>query len=310
MALPSRAESGWPKQMVRIVVPLAAGGAADALARPLAEGLAKRLGQTVIVDNKPGVGGNLGTDFVAKSPADGYTLLLTPPAPIAQAVALYKKLPYDPRQDLVQISDIAQARVACAVNAALPAKSFGEFLAYAKAHPDKLAVGSWGAGSQPHIIQSFMDLNFGTQTLHVPYKGEAPLLTDLLGGQIGMTCASVSSLKPHLASGKLRALATVGPTRATALPEVPTFAEAGYKQDVFQLTGPYTLLAPAKTPQEIVDKIGQEVRALLRSPEILRQLDNLGVEPIGNTPAEAAAAYRARLPVVVKAIRDTGATLD
>lgn len=304
------AQTTWPTKVVKIVVPLPPGGAADAIARPLAEGLGKRLGQTVIVENKAGAGGNLGTDFVAKSPADGYTLLLTPPAPIAQAVALYKKLPYNPQTDFAFVSDVAQARVVCVVAASLPAKNFGELVAWAKAHPGKLTIGSWGNGSQPHIVQSFMDQSLGTATLHVPYKGEGPLLTDLIGGQVLMTCASVTALKPHLASGKLRALATIGPNRAAALPEVPTFAESGYKQDVLKLTGPYALVVPAKTPPEVVERLGREVAAIVKSPEMTRQIDSLGMEAIGNSPADAAADYRARLPVVVKAIRDTGTTLD
>ncbi|MEJ8821034.1 tripartite tricarboxylate transporter substrate binding protein [Variovorax humicola] len=303
-------QQAWPTKVVKIVVPLTAGGAADALARPLAEALSKRLGQPVIIDNKPGVGGNLGTDFVAKAPADGYTLLLTPPAPIAQAVALYKKLPYDPQADLLLISDIAQPRVVCVVNASLPVKNFGELLAYAKAKPGALTIGSWGNGSQPHMVQSFMDLNFATQTLHVPYKGEAPMLADLIGGQVAMTCGTVTALKPHLVSGKLRALATMGPTRAAGLPEVPTFAESGFNQDVLRLTGPYSLLAPAKTPREVIERLGREVAAIVKSPEMTRQIEALGMESMGNTPAEAAAAYKARLPIIVKAIRDTGTTLD
>jgi tripartite-type tricarboxylate transporter receptor subunit TctC len=256
LAAPAFAQQAWPTKVIRIVVPLPPGGATDAIARPLAEGLGKRLGQTVIVENKGGAGGNLGTDFVAKAPADGYTLLLTPPAPIAQAMALYKKLPYNPQTDFAFVSDIAQPRVVCVVAASLPVKNFVELVAWAKAHPGQLTIGSWGNGTQPHIVQSFMDQSLGTDTLHVPYKGEGPLLTDLVGGQVLMTCGTVTVLKPHLAAGKLRALATIGPNRAAGLPEVPTFAESGYPQDVLKLTGPFALLAPAKTPPEIVERLG------------------------------------------------------
>jgi tripartite-type tricarboxylate transporter receptor subunit TctC len=310
VAAPAAAQPAWPTKTLRIVVPYPAGGGADVLARQLAEALGKKLGQTVIVDNKAGVGGNLGTDAVAKSGADGYTLLFTPPAPIVQAVALYKKLPYNPQADFTFVSDVAQARVVCVVNPQLPVKNAAELIAWAKANPGKLSIGSWGAGSQPHLVQELFDKDLGTQTLHVPYKGEAPLITDLIGGQIGMSCASATALKPHIVSGKLRAIGTLGPTRAAALPDVPTFAEGGYKQEVLQLSGPFSLLVPAKTPPEVVDRLGREVVAIVRTPEMTKQIEALGMEPVGNTPAEAAAGYKARLPVVVKAIRDTGATLD
>ncbi len=309
-AAPSRAADAYPSRPVRIIVPFAAGGGADVLARPIAEALSRRMGQPFIVDNRPGVGGNLGTDAVAKAAPDGYTLLLTPPAPIAQAVALYRKLPYDPQTDLVLLSDVAMARVACVVNASMPVRSFQELLAWSKANPMKLTIGSWGPGSQPHIVQVFMDKTFGTQTIHVPYKGEGPLVTDLVGGQILMTCGSITTLAPHIASGKLRALATIGPTRAAALRDVPTFAEIGYPHEVLQLTGPYAMAAPAKTPPAIVERLGREIVAVMRAPEMVRRIEEMGMEAGGNTPAESAAGYRARQPVLTRAIRDTGVTLD
>lgn len=310
VATTAAAQAAWPSKTIRIVVPFPAGGGADVLARQFAEALGKKLGQMVIVENKAGVGGNLGTDAVAKSAPDGYTLLLTPPAPIAQAVALYKKLPYNPQTDLMLVSDIAQPRVVCAVNPQVPAKTAAELVAWAKANPGKMTIGSWGGGSLPHLVQELFDKELGTQTLHVPYKGEAPLVTDLIGGQISMTCATATALKPHIAAGKLRAIATIGPTRAAALPGVPTFAESGYRQEVLQLIAPYSLLAPAKMPPEIVERLGRESMTVTHLPQIVQQLEALGMEPIGNSPAEAAAGYRARLPVVVKAVRDTGATLD
>ena len=309
-ASPSRAADAYPSRPVRVVVPFAAGGGADVLARPIAEALSRRMGQPFIVDNRPGVGGNLGTDAVAKAVPDGYTLLLTPPAPIAQAVALYRKLPYDPQTDLVMLSDLATARVACVVNASMPVRTFPELLAWAKANPGKLTIGSWGPGTQPHMVQAFLDKTFGTQTIHVPYKGEGPLVTDLVGGQILSTCGSITTLGPYLAAGKLRPLATIGPTRAASLRDVPTFAEIGYPHDVLQLTGPIVMAAPAKTPPAIVEQLGREIVAVVRSPEIVKRIEDMGMEPGGNTPAEAAAGYKARQPVLTKAVRDTGVTLD
>ncbi|HMS78734.1 MAG TPA: tripartite tricarboxylate transporter substrate binding protein [Burkholderiaceae bacterium] len=311
LAVPTAsAQSAWPNRTIRMVVPFPPGGGADVLARTLSEALSKRLGQPIIVENRPGVGGNLGTDAVAKAAPDGYTLLMTPPAPIAQAVALYRKLPYDPRTDLVMISDVAQARLACAVNPQVPASTFPELLAWAKANPGKLTIGSWGPGTHPHMVQAMLDRTFGTQTVHVPYKGEAPMVSDLIGGQIAMSCSAVTTLKPHLEAGRLRALATIGPNRAALLPDLPAFAEIGYPQEVLKLTGPVTLLAPARTPVEVIERVGREAAAFVRSPEMTRQIETMGMEPIGNLPAEAAAGYAARLPVLTGAIRDTGTTLD
>lgn len=304
------AQAAWPTKPVRIVAPLAAGGGGDALARHLAEALGRKLGQPVIVENKVGVGGNLGTDAVAKSAPDGHTLLLTGPAPIAQAMALYKKLPYNPQTDLTLVSDIAQPRVVCAVNPAVPVKTIGEVLAWGKAHPGKLTFGTWGVGTQPQMVQALFDRNYGAQTINVPYKGEAPVIVNLLGGQLAMGCANASSVKPHVASGKLRAIATLGPTRAAAMPEVPTFAETGYKDDVLQLTGPLTLIAPAGTPQHIIARLGREVAELVRSAEMTQKIEALGMEPVGNLPADALAGYNARLPILLKAVRDTGVTID
>lgn len=304
------AQDAYPSRMIRIVVPFPAGGGTDNLARPLAEGLAKRLGQTVIIENKAGAGGNLGTDFVAKSPPDGYTLLLTPPAPIMQAIALYKKLPYNPQTDFRLVSDIAQSRAVCAVGASLPVKSFKELIDYAKANPGKLTMGSWGAGTQPHQVQVYMDKTYGTQTLHVPYKGEAQMLNDLIGGQIAMTCGSVTAIKQHVATGKLRVIGAIGPNRAAGMPDVPTLGEQGYRDEIYTLTGPFSLLAPAKTPQAIVDRLGKEVSAIVKSPEMTKAILDMGMEVIGNLPAEADAGYKARLPATLKSIRDTGVTLD
>lgn len=309
-SVPATAQTAWPSKPIRIVVPIAAGGAADTLARKVADALSARLGQPVIVENRPGVGGNLGTDVVAKSPPDGYTLLMTNPVPITQAIALYKKLPYDPRKDLVMISDVAQARVLCVTHPDFPAKTFRELLIYAKLNPGKVSIGSWGNGSQPHMIQAYLDLTYGISTIHIPYKGEAPMIANLIGGQISMTCGTVTALRPFLEAGKARAIATVGASRAKGLPNVPTFAEVGYPDPVLQLTGPISVLAPAKTPRVIVERLGRELAGIAKSAEMVQQIDAWGMESLGSGPAEANAAYKARLPLFLKAVRDTGTTLD
>lgn len=310
LPLAAQAQASYPNKPLHLIVPYPAGGLTDTLSRTLAEGLGKRLGQTVVVENKGGAGGIIGTDYVAKSAPDGYTLLLTIPGPITANLALYKKLPYDPRTDLRQVSDIAMARTVLAVNGTLPVKTVTELIAYAKKEPGKLRMGSWGPGTQPHTIQAYLDKTYGVDILHVPYRGEGPMVSDLLAGQVNMTVGSVTSLKQHFASGKLRPLAVTGTRRAKALPDVPTFAEAGYPDEPYKLVGPITLLVPARTPSDIVERLGREVSALVKTPEISQRIEDMGAEPIGNLPAEALTAYKAYLPGVLKLTADTGVTLD
>ncbi|WP_035884519.1 Bug family tripartite tricarboxylate transporter substrate binding protein [Cupriavidus metallidurans] len=310
LPLATFAQGDYPSKPIRMIVPYPAGGLTDTVARQLAEGLGKRLGQPVVVENRGGAGGIIGTDFVAKSPADGYTLLMTIPGPITANIALYKKLPYDPRTELRPISDVAMARTVLTVNSAVPVKTVAELIAYAKKEPGKLRMGSWGPGTQPHTIQAYMDKTYGVDILHVPYRGEGPMVTDLLAGQVNLTIGSVTTLRQYIAVGKLRPLAVAGTTRAKALPDVPTFTEAGYSDAAYKIVGPTTLLAPAKTPDAIIERLGREVSALVKSPELSAKIDEMGAEPIGNTPAEAERAYKAYLPVVLKLTADTGVTLD
>lgn len=310
LPLAAIAQGDYPNKPIRLVVPYPAGGLTDTLARQVADGLSKRLGQPVVVENKSGAGGIIGTDFVAKSAPDGYTLLMTIPGPITSNIALYKKLPYDPRTDLRPISDVAMARTVLAVNSAVPVKTVNELIAYAKKEPGKLRMGSWGPGTQPHTIQAYMDKSYGVDILHVPYRGEGPMVTDLLAGQVNVTIGSVTTLRQHIAAGKLRPLAVAGTTRAKALPDVPTFAEAGYADAAYKIVGPTTLLAPAKTPDAIVERLGREVSSLVKTPDMQAKIDEMGAEPLGNTPAEAERAYKAYLPVVLKLTADTGVTLD
>ena len=307
---PAAAQEKFPSKPVRLIVQYQAGGSTDTLARLLADKLAPRLGQPVVVENRSGAGGIIGTDYVAKSPADGYTLLVTVPGPVTANLVLYRKLPYDPRTDLRMVSDLATVRTVLAVHPSVPAKDFKGLIEAVKAAPDKYSMGSWGAGTQPHQIQVYMDKTYGTRTLHVPYKGEGPMAMDLIAGQIQMTVGSVATLAPYIAAGKLRALAVAGPRRAKALPDVPTFAEQGYKDPVYMMTGPTSLMAPAKTPDAVVERLGREVAAAIHEPDMQRRIEELGVEPVGNLPAQATAAYQAFLPVALESVRNTGVTLD
>ncbi|ULX51200.1 ABC transporter substrate-binding protein [Cupriavidus taiwanensis] len=304
------AQGAYPAKPIRLIVAYPPGGLTDTLARAVGDGLSRQLGKTVVVENKGGAGGIIGTDYVAKAAPDGYTLLVTIPGPITSNLALYKKLPYDPRTDLRPVSDIATARTVLAVNSSVPARTVAELLAYAKASPGKLRMGSWGAGTQPHTIQTYFARQYQVDMLHVPYRGEGPMVTDLLAGQVNVTVGSVTALKQHFATGKLRPLAVTGTRRAQALPDVPTFTEAGYAEEPFRLTGPITLMAPAKTPQDIIDRLGGETASVIASADMQRRIIDMGAEPLGTTPAQAEAAYKAYLPVVLKLTADTGVTLD
>lgn len=304
------ANDAYPTKPLRLIVQYQAGGSADALARAISEPLSKRLGQPVIVDNRSGAGGIIGTDYVAKSAPDGYTVLLSVPGPITANLVLYKKLPYDPRTDLRMVSDVARSRVLLAVNPNVPAKTFPELLAAIKAAPGKYSMGSWGPGTQPHQVQVFMDNTYGTQTLHVAYKGEAPMIVDLMSGTIQMAIGSVATLKPQVQAGKLRAIAMAGPNRAKAMPDLPTFPDQGYKDEIYTVTAPTSLLVPAKTPDAIVERLGREVAAVVKMPDVQRRIEEMGMEPIGNSPAESTAAYKAFLPISLNLTKATGVTLD
>ncbi|WP_240648569.1 Bug family tripartite tricarboxylate transporter substrate binding protein [Variovorax beijingensis] len=303
-------EAPFPSKPVRIIVQYQAGGSTDILARLLAEGLSKRLGQPVVVENRSGAGGIIGTDYVAKSPPDGYTLLLTVPGPVTANLVLYSKLPYDPRTDLRMVSDIATTRTVLAVHPSVQATDFKSLIATVKATPGKYSMGSWGPGTQPQQVQVYMDKAYGLQTMHVPYKGESPMAIDLIGGVIQMTVGSITTLQPYIKAGKLRPLAVAGTRRARALPDVPTFAEQGYPDEVYAMTGPTSLMAPAKTPDAVIERLGREVSAVVRQPEVSRRIEELGAEPVGNLPPEATAAYEAFLPVTLKLTQATGVKLD
>jgi tripartite-type tricarboxylate transporter receptor subunit TctC len=284
------AQDSYPNKAVRLVVPYAPGGPADLLARMVGEKLATRLRQPVIIDNKPGAGGHTGGEMVAKAPADGYTLML---GTIAHngAVKLYKNLRYDPLTDLQPVILIAESPSVLLVNSNLPVKSVSELLALARSKPGKLTYGSAGNGSAMHMAAELMRYMAQIDYVHVPYRGGAPAMADLLGGQIDMLFDSLGTAHQYINAGKVRALAVTSTTRSPSLPDVPTLAEAGVPG--YSSVPWYTISVARGVPAPIVARLNTEINAVLKSPELAQRWDALGVLPLGGTQAEAVARNQA-----------------
>lgn len=285
----AHAQQDYPNRTIRIVAPLAPGGAVDILARILAERLTAQYGQPVIVENKPGASGHLGAQFVAKSPGDGYTLMVGTIG-IHAAYASYKKLTYSPATELQPIMILGEAPNLVVVPANSPYKTFGDFLADVKANPGKVNYASAGAGTSIHMVTALFELASGTRMAHVPYKGSGPALVDLMAGQVQVMFDNMSSSMPHVQGGKLRVLAVTGPKRDPRFPDVPTIAEAGVPG--YSGTSWFTFAAPASTPSALVDKLNKDVQRVLASPEVVARYDKLGLNYTPNTPAEAAAFFK------------------
>jgi len=279
------AQDAFPSKPVKIVVPYAAGGPADLLARQVAEKLGPRLGQPVVIENKPGAGGHSGAEQVAKGPADGYTLVL---ATIAHngAVALYPKLRYDPTQELKPVILLAEAPSILIVKQDLPVKSVQELLALAKSQPGKLTYGSAGNGSAMHMAAELFRYMTKVDYVHVPYRGGAPAMADLLGGQIDMLFESLGTAHPQLKTGKVRALAVTGTSRSASLPDVPTVAEAGVPG--YSSVPWYTLSVASGTPAAVVNKLNAEINAVLKDKDLVQRWEGLGIVALGGSPADAA----------------------
>ena len=285
LALPlSRAfAQTWPVRPIKIVVPSPPGGSTDQLARLVGQRLQAAWGQNVLIENKPGAGLRLGAEFVAKSAPDGYTLLMAAVHhSIAQAV--YTKRAYDLQRDLTPISVVAVVPNVLIVPASLPVANVADLVALARKEPRKLSYGSTGLGTAHHLIgEQFSDMT-GVDILHVPYKGSAPALVDLMGGQIQIMFDTVASCLPHIKSGRIKALAVATAKRSSALPEVPTLAEAGLEG--FDIASWFGLMAPAGTPGDIVTRLQAEIAKMLATPEMRAQLGPMGAEPVGNTPEQ------------------------
>ena len=265
----------WPAKPIHFIVPFAPGGQSDIVARTIAEKLAGRLGQPVVVENKAGAATTIGADFVAKSPADGYTILLAP-APFVITQYAYPKLPYDSRKDFTPVTLLVTNPMVVTVNASVPAKNFAEFVALMKTQPGKLNYGSPGNGSLPHVATEMFKQRAGLDAVHIPYKGGGPAVIDLVGGQISFMFASPLEVMQHVKSGKLRVLAATSPARLSYWPEVPTVIESGYPD--YEALAWFGVVAPAATPRDIVARLATEISAILATPEVKERLAAQGAE--------------------------------
>jgi tripartite-type tricarboxylate transporter receptor subunit TctC len=297
----------FPDKPVTLVVPFPPGGTTDVLARALAEKLQVALGQTVIVESKPGAGATLGADHVAKAKADGYTLLVGA-VHHTIATSVYKKLPYDFQKDFQPLTIIAMVPNVLTVAATSQAKSVAELVAQDKATKPELSYGSNGNGTAQHLIGTQFQNQTGTTLLHIPYKGSGPLTTDLLGGQVTMSFDTITPVLPHIQGGKLRALAVTTGKRSSALPNVPTLAEAGLPG--FDLGTWFGVLTPAATPKPVVAKLSEEMIKIIRSPEFGKRMAEIGAEPIGNTPDQMAALLRADTEKYAKLVKQANVVIE
>jgi tripartite-type tricarboxylate transporter receptor subunit TctC len=303
----ARAQSDFPSRPIRVIVPFSPGGAVDGPMRAIAEHLGRRLKQQVIIENKPGAGATIGSEMVAKSAADGYTLLLASQTNAISA-SLYSKLAFNPIEDFVGISLLGREPGALVVHPSLPVNSVAELVALAKAKPGELNYASSGNGSGQHLFMAMFASMAGIQLVHVPYKGSGQAVTDLLAGTVPMAVPGAAAMVKHVKAGKLRALATTGTQRAAQLPDVPTLAEsgfAGYAAYVWM-----GLLAPKGTPKAIVDKLQAELKATLATPEVTGYMSEAGIESVGSAPAEMDAFFRDERERWARVVKDTGAKID
>ena len=297
----------YPNKPIRIVVPFAAGGPADAIARIAATGLQQSLGQPVIVDNRAGAGGTLGADIVAKAAPDGYTLLLCNVGD-TMAMSLYKSLPYDFERDFAPVSLLASSPFLIAVNPSVSAKTLGELVQLARSKPGTVSYGSAGNGVASHLSGEALGLATGAKFLHVPYKGQAPAMSDLLGGQIAFMFANPVTTLPQIKSGKLRALAITGPARLPNAPEIPTASEAGVPG--FEAGTWFGIVAPAHTPEAIVNRLSAELARTLKSTEVRANLEAQGAITIASSPAEFERRIQADIVKWRQVINTAGIKLD
>jgi tripartite-type tricarboxylate transporter receptor subunit TctC len=303
------AEGNYPARPIRILIPYPAGGGADLVGRTLGERLAAQLGQTVVVDNRPGAGGNIATELAVRGEPDGHTLLVGAIGPIAINPSLYRKLAYDPIRDLAPISRTSEVLNVMVVNPSIGVKTAKEFIDWAKKRPaGDVRFGTSGAGAPDHLAPELFLRMAGINMTHVPYKGGGPALLDLASNQLHVVFATVVVANPHVKSGKLRAIATTSPNRQPLLADLPTIAESGLPG--FGINNWYGLFAPAKTPGPVIDRLNAEVNKALKAPELKDRQNGAGIEPVGSTAAEFAAFVRTETQRWAKVIADAKISIE
>ena len=312
-ALPRAAAAqgdAWPNRPVRVVVPFAAGGATDVSARVVTQKLSELLGQPVVVENRPGAGGTTGTDFVAKSPPDGYTFVMASLSTVGLALGLYNRLPYDPVKDLAPIAPAVLAPIGICVRKGLGVSTLQEFIALLKANPGKYSYGSAGNGASGHISCVAFLQQTGTQAVHVPYRGSGPVFNDLLAGVVDFTADVPGLMKPHVESGALTALVMATEQRSSVLPQVPTSAEAGLPG--YKAYSWFGLFGPANTPKPVAGRLAEAVEAALSDPEVAKRLDgDMGLPPMrGYTPEKFGAFLKDEIAYWVPLVKASGARAD
>jgi tripartite-type tricarboxylate transporter receptor subunit TctC len=298
----------YPSKNVTVVVPFPAGGPSDIAARPTAKGLSESLGKPFVVDNRPGAGGNIGADLVAKAAPDGHTLLISSSAPIVINPSLYKKMPFDPAKDLAPITNLIRVPLVLAAHPPVPAKGLQELIAHIKSQQGKFQYASAGNGSPQHLTAEMFKSVAKLDMIHVPYKGSAPAITDVIGGHAPIMFDSTIAILPHIKGGKLKAIAVTGAKRSPQLPDVPTFAEAGIPG--FESYAWYGFFAPAKTPKEIITKLNSETLKVMKTPEFQKILEETGSDFVGDTPENFAAFIKAEAAKWSKIVKESGATVD
>ncbi|WP_398491375.1 Bug family tripartite tricarboxylate transporter substrate binding protein [Variovorax sp.] len=290
---PAAAQQDYPNKPIRLIVPFTPGGVTDTGARVVADKLGARLGQSVVVDNRPGASGNIGTQMVATAAPDGYTLLLGFDGTLVINPHVYAKVPFDTLKDFAPVSKIGDAVLIIVVHPSVPAKTLSELVAYSKTNPGGVSYGSAGTGSTPHLAGELLKARTGADFVHVPYKGGGQSMTDVVGGSLPMLYTAVAGAYPFVQKGQIRPIAVSSAQRLASLPDVPTVAESGVPG--FESSSWIGILAPAKTPQPIVERLQRELHAVVQSPEVRERLASLGISALGNTPAEFGQQIRADL---------------
>jgi tripartite-type tricarboxylate transporter receptor subunit TctC len=297
----------YPSRPIRVVVPYSAGGSSDGPMRVLAQEMSRQMGQQMVVENKPGQGAMLGSAEVVKAPADGYTLLLAS-NPNAISASLYSRLTHDPVEDFAPVTLLASEQAVLLVNPSVPARNVPEFINYVKERPGKVDYSSSGNGSAQHLFMAMFTSIAGIQMNHIPYKGSAQAVTDLIGGQVSAAMPGLAAMRGHIREGRVRALAVSGARRASAVPDVPTMIESGVKG--YELYVWMGMLAPKGTPAPVIERLHREFTTALRAPAVKSFMDNAAIEAVGSTPAEFGAFFREEKARWAKIIRETGARID